>query len=230
MKSIFHIQKGVYHKAQKTFLANTSWCICIVDFIGFYFFPTDGSDLVQQWSKFNLGALHSGPDVDDECKTQSQPSGQAAVSFDIFLFFHWILFFLLSYSLLFSFFWMSKPKQNGIHKSQISNAGICASNALPGGWQLHNQGLKQGEEGLKCWSNSTKLKYALKKSLSAFSLRCSFFLIYSLATSLKCSHRKSWDLFKIVIPRSTSKLFSPSKTFLVLKPTFLFFKHLFCLF
>lgn len=40
----------------------------------------------------------------------------------------------------------SKPKQIRIHKSQISNAGICSSYALPGGRQLDSQGFKQGDE------------------------------------------------------------------------------------
>lgn len=42
--------------------------------------PLDGSDVIQQWSQFNMGALPSGPSLSDERKTESQPSGQAAVS------------------------------------------------------------------------------------------------------------------------------------------------------
>lgn len=42
--------------------------------------PLDGSDVIQQWSQFNMGALPSGPSLSDEWKTEGQPSGQAAVS------------------------------------------------------------------------------------------------------------------------------------------------------
>lgn len=42
--------------------------------------PLDGPDIVQQWCKFNLGALASGPCICDEWKTQGQPSGQITVS------------------------------------------------------------------------------------------------------------------------------------------------------
>ena len=40
----------------------------------------DGSDFIQQWSQFHMGALSSGPGLRDEWETQGQPSGQAAVS------------------------------------------------------------------------------------------------------------------------------------------------------
>ena len=43
-------------------------------------FTVDGSDVIQQRSKFNMGALSSGPCVCNERKTQGQPSGQTAVS------------------------------------------------------------------------------------------------------------------------------------------------------
>lgn len=45
----------------------------------FFISPTDGSDVIQQRSEFNMGALTSGPCVCDEWKTQGQPSGQITV-------------------------------------------------------------------------------------------------------------------------------------------------------
>lgn len=45
-----------------------------------FHFTVDGSDIIQQWCKFNLGALSSGPCLCDEWETQGQPSGQTAVS------------------------------------------------------------------------------------------------------------------------------------------------------
>lgn len=42
--------------------------------------PLDGSDVIQQRSQFNMGALPTGPSLSDERKTEGQPSGQAAVS------------------------------------------------------------------------------------------------------------------------------------------------------
>lgn len=51
--------------------------------------------------------------------------------------FHIILCFVFLFVLVELFFPLifecQKPKQNGIHKSQISNAGICAPDALSGG-------------------------------------------------------------------------------------------------
>lgn len=55
------------------------WC----KYFSFYL-PVDGSDIIQQWSKFNMGALSSGPILCDEWKAQSQPSGQTAVSRYVF--------------------------------------------------------------------------------------------------------------------------------------------------
>lgn len=55
------------------------WC----KYFSFYL-PVDGSDIIQQWSKFNMGALSSGPIFCDEWKAQSQPSGQTAVSRYVF--------------------------------------------------------------------------------------------------------------------------------------------------
>lgn len=45
-----------------------------------FHFTLDGPDVIQQRSKFNMGALSSGPCVCNEWKTQGQPSGQTAVS------------------------------------------------------------------------------------------------------------------------------------------------------
>lgn len=45
-----------------------------------FHFTLDGPDVIQQRSKFNMGALSSGPRVCNEWKTQGQPSGQTAVS------------------------------------------------------------------------------------------------------------------------------------------------------
>lgn len=50
-----------------------------VGFFHFIFTP-DGSNIVRQWRKFNLGALSPGSNLCDEWQTQSQPSGQTAVS------------------------------------------------------------------------------------------------------------------------------------------------------
>lgn len=47
----------------------------------FHFILTlDGSNIVRQRRKFNLGALSPGSRLCDEWQTQSQPSGQTAVS------------------------------------------------------------------------------------------------------------------------------------------------------
>lgn len=60
----------------------------------------------------------------------------------------YVLFTCYSYFCLTLCFFMlpQKPKQNRIHKGQISNASICPSHALPRGWQLDSQGFKQGEK------------------------------------------------------------------------------------
>lgn len=50
-----------------------------VGFFHFIFTP-DGSNIVRQRCKFNLGALSLGSSLCDEWQTQSQPSGQTAVS------------------------------------------------------------------------------------------------------------------------------------------------------
>lgn len=39
-----------------------------------------------------------------------------------------------------------KPKQIGIYKGQVSNAGVCPLHALPRRWQLDSQGFEQGLE------------------------------------------------------------------------------------
>lgn len=49
-----------------------------------FWFHIDGSDIIQQWCKFYMGALPPGPCICDERETQGQPSGQTAVSLTYF--------------------------------------------------------------------------------------------------------------------------------------------------
>lgn len=54
---------------------------CHVNSPSIFLIPSlDGSDLIQQWSKFNMGTLASGPSISDERETEGQPSGQTTVS------------------------------------------------------------------------------------------------------------------------------------------------------
>lgn len=167
-----------------------------------------------------MGALSSGPCICDEWKTQGQPSGQTAVSHhclkimttEYFLFTRcsfnkhkiWLLNFQvwyvpLTHCLFFLFeplccMFSQKPKQIRVYKSQISNAGICPSHALPGGWQLDGQGFKQGEEK----------ELLTEKTETCFHQFIVIVFLFFSATSLKCTHRESGDLFAVAIPGSTS--------------------------
>lgn len=125
----------------------------------YYYFHIDGSDVIQQWCKFNMGALASGSCFCDEWKTQGQPSGQTAVSqnslkvikeyfclIDVVLPGHLFSHSFYLFSNLCVSCYPQKPKQIRVYQSQISNAGFCPSHALPGGWQHDSQGFKQGNE------------------------------------------------------------------------------------
>lgn len=180
--------ESVYSGGLLTASQQSAVWITGIHFTGFLLHVTlDGSDVIQQWCKFNMGALPSGPCICDEWKTQGQPSGQTAVShyclkimstfwcwLDVnlinkkwdcwpskFSMCHWLTSLTASSFLFeppcFMLFW--KPKQIRVYKSQISNAGIRASHALPGGRQLDSQGLKQGEEKKSLTMIRRKLKH-----------------------------------------------------------------------
>lgn len=75
-------RKGLFGKwtvkGQSAFCSINHWDILYRFLLHFIL---DGSDIIRQWCQFNMGALSSGPGLCDEWKTQSQPSGQTAVSF-----------------------------------------------------------------------------------------------------------------------------------------------------